>query len=372
MESSLVEGDPMPVSDDELSSEAAAPPSVDPAPTGASRFWGILRFVVGFGVAGILIRMVIVNGGADLKEEWRHCEGAYLTLSFFMVGCGIALSSYRWSRLLDVQDVHLSGHDAIRLSMIGQFFNLAIPGGVGGDIIKMLYLKRQAGTHYPEAIMTTLFDRILGLMGLFMVAIISVIVSWNFLMQAPPKIQYTVMFVGLISLAGAVGVTTAMYHEVFFRFGFVLALMARAKAACPAKVWSIARRVVRSVSLFRVHLNEVIIALLISMSIHTLGALSVWSIGQAFHAPKLRMQDYFISTQVANTISAVPITPGGLGGRDYILNAFFQAFGEGAKASVIPVVGSLLMVLWSLVASLFFLFERAHLNVPLHSTAPQP
>ena len=336
----------------------------EPAPASPrSRLLEISLKTLSAGLAIYLIGKVWVSGGADMREEWRHCDASFLSLAFIFVGFGIALSSYRWARLLTVQEVYLSGWDAIRLSMIGVFFNTIIPGGVGGDVVKLYKLKILAGDRFPEALSTTLFDRVLGLLGLFLIAILAVGCSWDFLRAThDTQLRYMVSFVFTVAVVGALGVLGALYYELLYAVPGVQWLVSLVRTYSPPKIWRILCRIVHAIALFRVHFREVALALALSMLVHTSTALAVCSIGHAVHAPKLQVRDYFLATQIANTISAVPVTPGGLGARDFILVKFFHAAGEGPKANVIPPIYSLVIVLWSIIGSLFYFLERKHLG----------
>ena len=60
--------------------------------------------------------------------------------------------------------------DAIRLGFIGNVFNLVIPGAVGGDLIKAAFLGPGCRINKTQAIASMVIDRILGLLGLFLLA----------------------------------------------------------------------------------------------------------------------------------------------------------------------------------------------------------
>jgi len=62
--------------------------------------------------------------------------------------------------------------DSLRLSFVGTFFNLVIPGAVGGDLVKAAYLARM-NLPRTQAIATLLIDRVVGLVGLFYLAAIA-------------------------------------------------------------------------------------------------------------------------------------------------------------------------------------------------------
>ena len=71
--------------------------------------------------------------------------------------------------MLKIQNVRLSFWNAVKLSYAGNFFNFALPGTTGGDLIKAYYLTRF--THQKtEAVTTVFLDRVVGLLGLVLLA----------------------------------------------------------------------------------------------------------------------------------------------------------------------------------------------------------
>jgi heme/copper-type cytochrome/quinol oxidase subunit 2 len=71
------------------------------------------------------------------------------------------------------------------------------------------------------------------------------------------------------------------------------------------------------------------------------------------------LRQYFLTTQVANTVAAIPITPGGVGTRDATTAAFLSAFDAtpADKVGSIPVIMSLVIVFWGLVGAVVFIFS---------------
>ena len=76
----------------------------------------------------------------------------------------------RWQQLVQAQGLAFSFRDAVRLGFIGNVFNLVIPGAVGGDVIKAAFLCRMQPDKKPQAVASMVLDRILGLLGLFLLA----------------------------------------------------------------------------------------------------------------------------------------------------------------------------------------------------------
>lgn len=321
------------------------------------RFFAILRTLLSLAVASIAINWVLAQAGANLTHEFLNCNYWWLLAAVLLTVLGTALSSYRWCSLLALQEVHLRQWDCFRLTMIGVFFNLVGLGGVGGDVLKMVYVRQHAGPRAPEAVLSILVDRILGLLGLFLVAMISLPFVWDELARSPSFVRRTAGFVVLIAIVGGSSVALVLGRDYWLP-RFVKQAIRNYARRFPERLVSIIGRVVRSLDLYRNQLPQLLKALAISACIHTSATIGIYCIGQAFRIDSLAPRHYFLSVQVANTISAVPITPGGLGSRDVVLLEFFKAMGADRRANLVPPVYSCLLVFWSLVGGLFFLTEK--------------
>jgi glycosyltransferase 2 family protein len=60
----------------------------------------------------------------------------------------------------------------LRLYLLGMFYNLFLPGGVGGDAYKVILLKRSSDTKLRYLIQATLLDRVTGLIALVIITLI--------------------------------------------------------------------------------------------------------------------------------------------------------------------------------------------------------
>ena len=60
---------------------------------------------------------------------------------------------------------------AQKLAFIGLFFNNIIPGMTGGDLVKAIMVARDHPEQQPAAILSVIIDRIIGLLGLVLVAV---------------------------------------------------------------------------------------------------------------------------------------------------------------------------------------------------------
>ena len=76
----------------------------------------------------------------------------WLLAGFGAYGVVEICAGVRWQLLLRVQGIALSWTRVFMLLLIGVFFNFIIPGGTGGDVVKIFYLlKETPGQTHPGA-----------------------------------------------------------------------------------------------------------------------------------------------------------------------------------------------------------------------------
>lgn len=128
---------------------------------------------------GLLIWMVL-SGKLDLKDlADRSKDWAWIAFAGVVLLPCYLLASLRFKVLLDGLDMPCSFGRALTWTMIGSFFNVALPSATGGDVVKVVYV---TGAYPREkramAVLSVLVDRVVGLLGLFLLAFtVSVVVS---------------------------------------------------------------------------------------------------------------------------------------------------------------------------------------------------
>jgi len=102
--------------------------------------------------------------------------GIFVSAMLLML-LGAFLAVERWRLLLQVQNIFINYWRAAQLTFIGLFFSTLIPGAVSGDLVKAYYLvKGQIRKTSP--IMSILFDRLLGLYTIVLVAAFAILFSF--------------------------------------------------------------------------------------------------------------------------------------------------------------------------------------------------
>lgn len=308
-------------------------------------------------LAVVLIHYVVTASKIDVKHVLTSVDRGFLSAAFVCFGLGFFLAAYRWYLLLGHIEVNLSLSIVLRLALIGQFFNLFVPGGVGGDLIKMYYLKKESKERFPEAVLTVLLDRIIGLVGLLLVALLAIALSPELFKEPSPKMQ-AILLVVLLAGIGALAVAILfLAWPLLAKFGH---LAARFTSKLPEKLARILERIAQSFTLLRS--SPLVVAMLLGLAMlgHLSATFATVAIGYGVGGvEKLTFSCYLLVTQLANLVAAVPLTPGGLGGRDLAMSFLLGLCGaEPSAQGAIPLVTTTLLILWSIAGGLALLWEK--------------
>lgn len=315
----------------------------------------LARGVFGFLLALGLVGWVVARSGIDPARVLATVNRSLMLTAFLVYGLGFLTASWRWFLLLSHIRVNLPFLTVLRLALIGLFFNLFVPGGVGGDLIKMVYLKRESGDRYPQALLTVLLDRLLGLGGLLLLALVALAINGSMVSGGSAEMRGILAVVGVAITGGLLCGLAFLVWPWFSRGTGIQALAGR----LPESVVSVASKVGEALDLLRAAPGKLLILVLLSTVGHLTATLGVTLIARGVGDSALTFAECLLATQLANLVAAVPLTPGGLGGRDLVMSLLLRAAGASAAvAGSIPVLVSVLLICWSVVGGLALLWER--------------
>lgn len=136
-----------------------------------------------------------VDSFASLKQNWP-----WLVLALALMLPPYAIVAYRFLIVLRNQGIPVDASTAIRWTMIGSFFDVVMPSNSGGDLVKCAYVVKEAGPgRRLKAVMAVAFDRILGLLGLFLLAGVACALGWRTVRTMPDAVNL-VAFIALVSV----------------------------------------------------------------------------------------------------------------------------------------------------------------------------
>ncbi len=263
-----------------------------------------------------------------------------LGLAFLLYMLGMCVTFLRWHQLVRALGLPFRLADAFRLGLIGNVFNLVIPGAVGGDLIKAAFLCREQAKK-TQAVASMVIDRGVGLLGLFLLAGVAGLFE---LPNAVPQVRGLIGMAWLAVLAGVVGLavlfTPALYRPL-------LRLVAG-----KGRLEAVAQEFIELASLYRERLGVVVLALALSVLGHLLFVLAFTVVDQAlFPATAPSLARHLVITPLVLFTTAVPLPMGALGLTEKASEAIFKLidFPGGAVAMmgyrVLMYVGGLLCAL---------------------------
>lgn len=125
----------------------------------------VLKVLISLVVLGLLLHYT------GLENTLRRLSEA--NLWYVPLGVGVYLlsqivSSYRWQFLSAALGFQRSLREFYDYYLIGMFFNLFLPGAIGGDMFRMYYLAKSCNRKKREALLTLLAERGVGLAALLL------------------------------------------------------------------------------------------------------------------------------------------------------------------------------------------------------------
>jgi uncharacterized protein (TIRG00374 family) len=151
----------------------------------ASQLRAWLASAVKLALAGALIFWLIKSGKLDFSSLSKLMRPDIITISLVLVFLNVAIINERWRTLLKAQGFAVGYSQALRLTLIGLFFNFAIPGGVGGDVVKGYYVAKDNPSERLKSVMTIAVDRLVGLYMILSMALFSMTLQWSLVQEIP-------------------------------------------------------------------------------------------------------------------------------------------------------------------------------------------
>ena len=292
----------------------------------------VLGQVLKFGLAAAVVVYLIFHGDIAWDPlraalgEWQYTLPAFSILALTPLG-----QFWRWQSLLRSGGLLLPHREVFSCLMVSKFFNMAFPGYVSGDILRGFYVFRRAaedgdpGTETgaapvkagPQTVVASIVvDRAAGLLPLFVLSLAGLMGAiWR---PLPARLVWSVGLVAGIGLAG-------MLSLFLFAFWF---------ASPPAILVRLTRLVRCDQAISYLHevthvyvRNLKLIAHILGISFITQGAglASFVLFGLALKV-QIPLSAYLMLAPLGLMVTAIPVTPAGLGvGQVAFLSLFHMA-----------------------------------------------
>lgn len=132
-------------------------------------FFAFARFGIGIG----LIAYLAESGFIHFRDLGRLLTAWPLTFAALaLILLHVILISARLSMLFRPQGLKLPYRTALRLTLVGLFFDIFLPGAAGGTVAKLFYATRENEGRRTEVATVVIFDRAIGIFSLLLLPLI--------------------------------------------------------------------------------------------------------------------------------------------------------------------------------------------------------
>jgi len=280
---------------------------------------GILQLLL-----SLLLLIWLVNrvGLGEIASVLADIDWAWYVPAFLLFLANTFLRTYRWHTLLSTLDNRASFWQLLYLYFLGFFFNNFIPSGFGGDVVKVISLHQEHGQGV-EALSSVIMDRLTGLMGSSLIAMI--ILIWNGVqvwlgrsnadLNLPPALLISIT---LVSFGTPLGFAFVRWGDPLGLLSSLLPFTQRFTAN--AKV----QRLVGTVQQYAPHILAR--ALLISFPF-TLGLVAIqYAIARALSV-EFPFYVFLLFVPIISIVNLLPLSFNGLGMREGVYQLLFVPVG---------------------------------------------
>jgi len=200
--------------------------------------WRIMKTVLKVCITAVALYWVFSKVEADYREQameniragsdeyplsfWQFIgqtiassNPVFLFLAFVAYGCSVVIASSRLNGFFKGVGLVLSERYNFKLYLLGLFYNLFLPGGVGGDGYKIYFLRRKFDVKGRRLLSAVFFDRLSGLWALCLITAALVIFIPR--LQIPNQVPIVVVIIGSVVYYNIVRRYFSDYSKRFFR-----------------------------------------------------------------------------------------------------------------------------------------------------------
>lgn len=234
----------------------------------------IFTTVVKLVISVVLIYFIFTKiNFTDIVDTLKKSNPYYLVLGLGFFALSKIIAAFRLNLYFHEIRVFLTQKSNLKLYFLGMFYNLFLPGGIGGDAYKGYLIRKQFDVPTKKVISVLVLDRLSGLALLFLYACALLLVLEN---ESITSIKF------LFAIAIPVSIAVFWFLTKYF-FAYVLPVFW--KSFCYSAVLQLAQ------------------------------LSSVWFIMKALGID-LNQIAYLVIFLVSSIVSVLPLTIGGIGSRE--------------------------------------------------------
>lgn len=261
---------------------------------------------------GLVVYLVDLRAVGAVLSRCRIGSAALIAVLLPSV---VVVLAVRWRMVLRAAGFEVPLRRVAAVTYAGLFFNLVLPGAAGGDIARAI-LAAQGEERRAAVVGTILLDRLIGLATMILMAFVVMIPMWG----RPELRPVALLVVGL----GAGGL--AAFFVYFSRLGKAL----RDRLPFQGVVGEI-HKVLAAMKDSR---GVVLRAVALSVVAQSISIVAILGLSRALGLHAIPAGAFFVVEPIVFIVTAVPISPGGLGVQELAHQMLFRPYGVADSEAV--------------------------------------
>jgi uncharacterized protein (TIRG00374 family) len=256
----------------------------------------------------------------DMLSVLGTTRPGYLLLALLASNVTMAAAALRWYRLLAALSIRVPYLHILRHVYVCLFFNVFVPGGVAGEVVRTLALARSRAddndvdSELGSAAASVAADRVAGLLALLGLAVTGILLWFGSILD-PAVFKSIKVFAGILLAIGCFVMTGPGQR-------FLLRLVDRFLVRVP-RLAAVSKQFIGVCRTYRKRPLVLLEALVLSVIAH------LFSIARYYLVARALSLDVGYLTMVTFvpiivTLSCLPITVGGIGVRETVSLLLFQ------------------------------------------------
>lgn len=303
--------------------------------------------------AGIIFWLV-QSGKLNFAALKNLLSPEIAALALLLILLNLFLASERWRVLINSQGEKAKPWPIFKLSLIGIFFNFAMPGGVGGDVVKAFYFSRELHGSKVIAITSVLMDRILGLLAMVLLALLVMLYDFNHIVKIPTLLTLF-YFVSAFFVSAVIGLALVFSGKIYNSGALSLVLK---KLPLSAKL----NKLYESMHLYGKNPMSFVKVIGLSLLSQICAITFLVLAGKTAGFPEVPVTTYFLVAPLGFMATAIPISPAGVGvGQAAFYFLFNLYIGETTEVGPTTITAYQVgMFIVSLLGAFFYLRKKDH------------
>lgn len=305
----------------------------------------VLKLALAFG----LVFWLFKSGKIDLTQVIIFFKSPkILTLNFLVWFCSpVLLGAWRLHLILTKLNFSMRFRTTAAYQGIGLFFNTAMPGSLGGDLVKsFLIYAHNKKKNMSGVLVSILMDRIIGMVAIVFLGIVFMLANLDTILVLPSL--RPIIYFSIVLLMGLVSFLIIIFFPNQKLVSVVDKLLEHRYLGSFKKIFNALKSLHGNIHLF---FKGFFISILAQVFVLFL----FWYICSELGLSNIKFSSLMIIYPIGSLITILPIAPGGLGVGHVAYEKLFQMVGAsgGANAFNLYFIGQMLLNLLGFLPFIF-------------------